>query len=220
MLFYKYTAGFLAGKGSMDRGGCTVYDTGMGIAALDIVLAIVILILAVRAGLRGIIQEAGGLAAWTLGILFAVSFYSRGGAYIRSKVLADVDLAPEILAFIGLFAIVFLAIKIISSMLGDIIERLGLNVLNNGLGVLFGLFEGIVFAALAIYVISRQPLFDPNVVLEGSLFAKVLGGTVEEAVDMVVVICGVCPFGGAISAPDLPAEPLIGCGGFNRSAHV
>ena len=190
----------------VDRGGCTVYDTGMGFAALDIVLAIIILILVVRAGLRGVIREAGGLAAWTLGILFAISFYSHGGAYIRSKALAGVDLVPEILAFIGLFAIVFLAITIISTMLSGIIEQLGLNVLDNGLGVLFGLFEGIVFAALAIYVISRQPLFDPNLLLEGSIFAKVLGGKVAKAADMVAV-CGDFRFGGFIR-------------GFTRGAHV
>jgi uncharacterized membrane protein required for colicin V production len=133
-------------------------------------------------------------------------------------VLADVNLVPEILAFIGLFVIVFLAIKIISSMLNDIIERIGLNALNNGLGVLFGLFEGFVFAALAVYVISRQPLFDPHIVLDGSIFARMLGGTVEEAADMVAAVCRSMPVSRSSSALDVPAA-LIG-GGFAGGTHV
>lgn len=162
----------------------------MNFTTLDFILIIVILIFTVRAGLRGFVMEAGGLAAWSLGIITAVSFYSQGGAFIRSKMLADTPFLAEALAAVALFGIVFIGVKVLGAMLDEIIERLNLGILNNALGVLFGLFEGVLVSALVIFMVSHQPLFDKTAVLNGSFFAGLLGGKVEAAANLVGMLAG------------------------------
>jgi uncharacterized membrane protein required for colicin V production len=153
----------------------------MHFAILDIVLGSIILLFTVRAGLRGFVQEAGGLAAWLLGLGFAAAFYARGAAFIREQWPGGAKAVSEALAFAVLFAFVFLIIKLLGSMLNEIIERLNLSTVNNCLGLAFGLFEGIAVAALVIFIIARQPLFDKNALFEGSFFAPLLGGQFEKA---------------------------------------
>jgi uncharacterized membrane protein required for colicin V production len=42
------------------------------------------------------------------------------------------------------------------------------------LGILFGIAEGMVLAALVVLLLRLQPLFDPSSLLRDSLFARLL----------------------------------------------
>ncbi|MDR0551401.1 MAG: CvpA family protein [Spirochaetaceae bacterium] len=157
----------------------------MPLVSLDIALGAVILIFAVRAGLRGFVREAGGLAAWTLGLIFAVSFYGRGAAFLAQTLQEQNKTFPQAAlfaaAFAALFLIVFLAVKFVGAMLNEIKERLGFHAVDACFGAVFGIVEGIAISALVIFIIEHQPLFDKNIILNGSFFYSVLGGAVKTA---------------------------------------
>ncbi|MDR1362441.1 MAG: CvpA family protein [Spirochaetaceae bacterium] len=153
-------------------------------APVDIVFMTLILIIAVRAALRGFVEEVFGAAWLILGLIFAVSFYVKGAAFIRTKILHDVKILPEILAFIALFLIVFIVIKTITFILKDIVDKIKLGGLDHFLGALFGVLEGLFVVALVIFIINIQPLFDKNAVLRDSLFNNVLSGNIKFAQDV------------------------------------
>jgi membrane protein required for colicin V production len=146
------------------------------IAVIDIICLILIAIFAVRAMLKGFVNEAFSLGAAVLGIAAGFFFYKSGAVFIREKfpALADVQILPEVLSFIALFAVVFIVMKFIEKLIADIMERVNLGGLDKFLGFVLGVFEGLCFTALIFFFISIQPLFDPAGVTSGSLFAMYL----------------------------------------------
>jgi membrane protein required for colicin V production len=144
------------------------------IAVIDVIFAALIVLLAIRCALRGFIGEVLAMASLVLGLLTAVLFYKNGAAFIRTKILAEVRVLPEILAFVALFLIVYVVIRIVESILKDIIERINLGGVDRLLGLVFGLLEGFVVSALILVILTIQPLFNPEGLLGGSIFARLL----------------------------------------------
>jgi membrane protein required for colicin V production len=145
-----------------------------GIAVIDIIFAALIIIFAVRCALRGFIGEIMSMASVVLGLLTAFFFYKNGGLFIREKFMPGMKVIPDILAFIALFLIVFILIRILELMLKEIIEGIKLGGADRFLGILFGLAEGIVVVCLIIFVLTIQPLFDPAPLLNKSIFTHIL----------------------------------------------
>ncbi|GHV80271.1 hypothetical protein AGMMS49944_20620 [Spirochaetia bacterium] len=147
----------------------------MNMAIIDVIFIVLIFILVIRGGLRGFITEIMSMAAVVLGLLTAVLFYKPGAAFVRTKILADMQLVPELIAFVALVIIVFLSIKLLEHIIQDIISRVHLlGGINHALGLAFGLLEGLLLVSLILFVINIQPLFDPGTLLEQSLFARIL----------------------------------------------
>ena len=162
----------------------------MGFAVIDIVFLILIAIFALRCALRGIVGELMSMAALVLGILSAIFFFRKTAELIRGKFIPDVKALPEIVAFIGVFIIVFAAIKILETILKDIIERIQLGGPDRFLGFFLGVAEGLVIVCLLLFLILVQPFVEPDLILEGSLFADKLMpyiiGTRKEFMESVV----------------------------------
>jgi membrane protein required for colicin V production len=150
------------------------YRRGMNMAIIDIVFFALIVLLIIRCGLRGFIKEVMSMAAVALGLLAAVMFYRQGGAFVRTKILTDVAVLPELIAFVVLVAVVFFAIKLLEHILQDIVSRIHLGGLDRALGLAFGLLEGLVVARLIMFVLAIQPLFNAESLLEQSIFVKLL----------------------------------------------
>jgi membrane protein required for colicin V production len=144
------------------------------IAVIDIIFAVLTVIFIVRCSLRGFIGEIMSMASVVLGLLAAFFFHKNGGIFIREKFLPGMKLIPDILAFLALFLIVFILIKILELMLKEIIEGIQLGGADRFLGVFFGLAEGIIVVCLLLFVLTVQPLFDPAPLLNQSIFAKIL----------------------------------------------
>ncbi|MDR2660146.1 MAG: CvpA family protein [Spirochaetaceae bacterium] len=157
----------------------------MSYAPIDIVFALLLLIIVIRAALNGFVEEVFGAASIILGLVFAVKFYNKGAVFIRTKILQDVKILPEVLAFITLFLIVFIIIKIITFILKDIIEKIKLGGLDHFLGAVFGILEALFAAALIIFIINIQPLFDKNAVLKNSVFNHFLSGNIKLVQDII-----------------------------------
>lgn len=145
----------------------------MRLAVIDIVCFGLILVFAIRAMLKGFVEEAFSVGAMALGIAAGFFFYKNGAVFIREKLpdLAGVKVVPEILSFIALFIIVFLVMKFLEKIISDIIVRTNLGGIDKFLGFFLGIFEGLCFSAFVFFVLYIQPLFDPSPVTAGSLFA-------------------------------------------------
>jgi membrane protein required for colicin V production len=146
----------------------------MSFAAIDCIFVALIVIFSVRCALRGFVSELMSMASVVLGLLTALYFYKKGGELVRLKFMPELRIIPEIIAFVGLFLVVFVAIKILEAMLEEIIEGVRLGSADRFLGVIFGLVEGIIVVSLVLFVFSVQPLFDPAPLLEKSFFAHIL----------------------------------------------
>jgi membrane protein required for colicin V production len=147
----------------------------MNLAIIDIIFIVLIFILVIRGGLRGFITEIMSMAAVVLGLLAAILFYKPGAAFVRTKILADMQVVPELIAFAALMVIAFVSIKILEHIIQDIISRVNLlGGINHALGLAFGLLEGLILVCLLLFVINIQPLFNPESLLEQSLFEKLL----------------------------------------------
>jgi len=162
----------------------------MGLAVIDIVFLVIIAIFALRCGLRGIIGELMSMAALVLGLLSAIFFFRKTAELIRGKFIPDVKALPEIVAFIGVFIIVFAAIKILETILKDIIERIQLGGVDRFLGFFLGVAEGVIIVCLLLFLIIVQPFVESDLILEGSFLADLLMpfiiGTKNEFFESVV----------------------------------
>ncbi|MDR2758454.1 MAG: CvpA family protein [Spirochaetaceae bacterium] len=157
---------------------------------IDIIFIALVLILVIRCALRGFIEEVLSMASVVIGALSAVFFYKKGGAFIRERYLENIEVIPEILAFVMLFLIPFVGIRILERIIKDIITRVKLGGFDRFLGILFGLLEGITLISLVLFVIDIQPLFDKNLLLEKSFFARFLLPLVGEVHRSVVSFLG------------------------------
>lgn len=146
---------------------------------IDIIFLVLAGLVTLRCFLRGFTGEILALASFALGVMGAVFFFRPGAVFLRTSplfkgALSGVAVVPEILAFAAIFAIVFVAGKILDHILGDIIRRLHLNGLNRFFGFLLGLVESAALVSIILILLSIQPLFDPAPLLGQSVFAHVL----------------------------------------------
>jgi membrane protein required for colicin V production len=146
----------------------------MNFAVIDVIFILLITLFIIRCYLKGFINEVFPMAGFVLGLLVALFFYKKGGAFIRAKFMPGTDVIPEILAFIFLFLFIFIFIKLLEKLLSDIIYQVELDSADRFLGVLFGLAEGIAVVSLILFLLRIQPLFDAGPLLSESVFAKLI----------------------------------------------
>jgi membrane protein required for colicin V production len=152
------------------------------IAAIDWVFIALALIFIIRSGLKGFISEFTGMASVILGILAALFLYKNGGIYLRQRFMPDINIIPEILAFLAIFLIVFVLIRIVGYLLGDIFERINFHSVDHFLGVILGIVQGLTVIILLLIVLTRQPLFDAGPILEKSIFGDFILPLITEKV--------------------------------------
>ena len=143
---------------------------------IDIIFLGLIILLVVRAFIRGFVSEFFSLGAPALGILGGVLFHKNGADFLRAKLFNNMDMKviPEILAFIAIFLIGFVICKIVQKIIHDVVSGTNLTTMDKVLGALFGLLEGLLLISLVLFLITVQPLFDPAKALQGSFFAGFL----------------------------------------------
>jgi membrane protein required for colicin V production len=142
--------------------------------AIDIFFIFLILLLAVHGYVKGFVEELFSWAAPILSIWAAVFLFKSGAVFIRERYMHNVRLVPEILAFIAIFVLLMLFIKLLGRILRDVIVGVNLGFLNKLLGIIFGLIEGIAFTALILFVLGVQPFFDASKLTGESILARFL----------------------------------------------
>jgi len=146
----------------------------MNMAGIDVVFMVIIAISALRCAARGFISELLSMAALIFGILAALLFFKQGAALVRGWFMPDVRIVPEIIAFVAFFLLIYIAVKIIEITLKSIIEGIKLGGLDHLLGFALGFVEGIIIVCLLLFLITIQPFFNADSMLENSFLAKIL----------------------------------------------
>jgi membrane protein required for colicin V production len=146
----------------------------MALVPFDIACLLLILLVAVRASLRGLVEEIAHTASVVLGLLASALFFDEGAAFIRGRGIITLRFIPEAVAFIAVFIMIFAAVRLLESVLKDIIRRISLTSIDHLLGFFFGVAEALVIIIVLILLLSIQPLFDKNILLNGSFFAQLL----------------------------------------------
>ena len=141
---------------------------------IDLVFIALIILMVVHGYLKGFVEELFSWATIVLAIWMAVLFYSAGGAFIRTKIMANVRVVPEVLAFVAIFVIVTAVLKLLEHLLKDVIKGSNLGSANKVLGGVFGAIEGLAITTLIIFVLRVQPLFDASNIIGESIFAEFL----------------------------------------------
>jgi membrane protein required for colicin V production len=192
----------------------------MNLPVIDIIFILLMLLLVVRCTLRGFVLELMSMAAVVLGLVGAFILHKNGGLLIREKYFPTLKIIPELLAFLAIFLIIFVVIKILEHILSDIIRRINFGGVDRFLGFIFGLVEGIILISLILLILSIQPLFNAEPLLERSFFAQFI----------LPIINGENPAPSSIPLVPLPAESVgmaksaaintIGNGGLMACFHV
>lgn len=144
----------------------------MVFTGLDIVFAIIVVILAFRAAIRGFVKELLGTAALFGGIILAVLFSGLGAQLVEEYMGPTVW--SQVIAFLVIFLVVYLVLKIFEGALNRLIEKIHLDQLDHALGFFLGIVEGLVVVFLLLLLLQMQPFFDPEPVIDGSFFARIM----------------------------------------------
>jgi len=141
---------------------------------IDIIFIILIALMFIHGFIKGLITQIFSWAALVLSIWAAILLFPAGGAFIRERVMENIRVVPELLAFIAIFLIIMIAVKFVERILRSVVEGARLGTVNKFLGAIFGAIEGLALTALVIFVLRVQPLFDASALVEGSIFDEFL----------------------------------------------
>lgn len=119
----------------------------MPVTYLDIGLAVIMLISALLAMVRGFVREVLSIASWALAAL------STWYAYPRLLPIAQTQVSNELIAkaivIAGVFLTVLVVVSLITIKISDAILDSKIGVLDRTLGFLFGLARGLVIVVVA-----------------------------------------------------------------------
>ncbi|THB66273.1 MAG: CvpA family protein [Spirochaetaceae bacterium] len=144
----------------------------MQLNILDIIFSLILAFMVIRAGFRGFVQEFMAVASILFGIVAAV--WGTAPVASRLDLLLGESIWNNIIAFLGLFLLVYLITKLIERVLNDLVERIHLDSLDHALGLFFGAIEGLLLVSLLILLMQVQPLFSVDQLLADSLYADLL----------------------------------------------
>jgi membrane protein required for colicin V production len=163
----------------------------MNFSALDIAFTILIFLLSLRCFFKGFITELMSMASVVLGLLAAFLFHKPASAFVMEKWLPDSAILADIIATAALFVIVFVAIRILEHIIRDIVSAVNLGGIDRFIGLIFGFAEGVLLVTLIVWIISIQPLFEAQSLLESSVIAQILlplAGSARETIESSVTI--------------------------------
>ena len=141
---------------------------------MDVIFTILIGLLIIHGFIKGLVEALFSWACLILGVWVAVLLFPAGGAFIRERFALNVRVLPELLAFIAIFLLIVVCVKLLERLLKTVIEGARLGTLNKILGALFGVVEGFALSLIIIFVFIVQPLFDASALIENSLIAQTL----------------------------------------------
>ena len=144
----------------------------MEFVTIDWIFSAIILVFAISGVIKGFIDNVFGKIAFIAGIVLALFFYKD----IAGGLLKDVKVqfAANIIAFLLIFVVTFLAIKLVQMIVAKVFEWSILKSLDRTLGFIFGIVEGGAVVGLIIFLLTSQPFFNPGIVLDGSFYANLM----------------------------------------------
>ena len=143
----------------------------MNIAAFDIISLIILFILAIRATFRGFLTEIMSMASVIVGITIAIIFTRPVSVLLQDYI--GHSIWNMIIAFLGLFLVSYLIIKIFENSLNTLIERVQLEKLDQSLGFFLGLVEGFLLIVIIVFALQAQQFFSIDNIFENSYASSI-----------------------------------------------
>ena len=140
----------------------------MSFTVIDWVFSLIILMFAISGVIKGFIDNVFGKIAFITGIILGYFFYKE----VATDLLKDIKIpfAANVIAFLLIFVVTFLIIKIIQMIIARIFQWSILKSLDRTLGFIFGLVEGGAVICLVIFLLTAQPFFSADNILDGSFY--------------------------------------------------
>lgn len=144
----------------------------MSISILDILCLVIIAVCILIATIKGFVKCFLSKAAIIVSILLAVSFTPNAAEIIKKWV--DIKYVTTILAFIAVFVIAFLVLKLFQLLIEKIFSGRILKTLDRIFGAVWGVLIGLLFVIAILLILKIQPFANTQSLLETSWFAKML----------------------------------------------
>ncbi len=125
--------------------------------SLDIFLLIFIAYFTIRGVFRGLIKELIIVLALILGYYLAMSLYEPLGKWLVLNFKSLPQTGSQILAFVLIFVVVNVALRILGSVLEKLIKLVFLNPLNRLGGALFGFLKSLFFLSIIVFILRLIP---------------------------------------------------------------
>lgn len=141
-------------------------------AVFDVIGIVVLLAAGFRCAFRGFVTEFLSVLAVLTGLALSVLFTS-----VFTPVLVPFlgeSFWTPIVAFLIIFLVGYLVIKIIESTLHRIIEKIQLEKLDQALGFFLGLVEGLLVLAILVFILQLQNVIEVKALLDESFIAGIL----------------------------------------------
>ncbi len=120
----------------------------------DLILAAVIIGSALLALIHGIVREVIGLAAWILGIGFALLFSGAVGSLFPQRLFGSEPHIRFVIAFVLILVLVLIVGGLLSALLKSGLSAIGLGPVDRILGGVFGFARGIVIAMVVVLIMA------------------------------------------------------------------
>lgn len=139
---------------------------------LDIVIATPLLYGLIKGFTNGLIKEITGLLGLIIGVYVAINFSS----YLHPKleeVLGGYEQFIPIIAFVTLFIVSVLMIKILGYIIDKLTKALALGFVSRILGAIFGFLKVVVIFSFLLAIVSDYDLIDKNIQDESVLLKPI-----------------------------------------------
>jgi membrane protein required for colicin V production len=131
---------------------------------LDLGIAVILVLLAVRGYWRGLLQEVSVILGLVAGLIFAAHYYLQGARLVGQYV--HTPLYSRILSFFIIFLLVYWAVRLAGRFLQRLFAAVALGSLDRLLGLGFAVLKGCVILGFFLTVISLAVSKDSKLLQE------------------------------------------------------
>ncbi len=125
---------------------------------VDIISLAIIVLMALRVTFKGFVSEFMSKAGLIVGLISALMFTTVIAPIIDERL--QLGTWSNLIAFIALFFVGFIVMKLLSMALTGIMESLHLSFVDNILGFAFGAIEGAIIVSFLVFALNMQTFID------------------------------------------------------------
>ncbi len=161
-----------------------------GFTLIDAIVAGVVVISSLLAFARGITREIMSIIGWIGAAVVAFIFAGQVEPLVKELPVLGGFLSEScelaiIVAFAAVFAIALVIVSIFTPLMSGIVRRTAVSGIDQGLGLLFGLFRGVVLVAISLIVYEQVMVNDAIAMVEDSRSAEIFGSFATTLEDQI-----------------------------------
>ncbi len=151
-----------------------------GFTLIDAIVAGVVVISSLLAFARGVTREIMSIVGWIGAAVVAYIFAGQVEPLVKELPVLGGFLSEScelaiIVAFAAVFAIALVIVSIFTPLMSGIVRRTAVSGFDQGVGLLFGLFRGVILVAIALIVYEQVMVNDAIAMVEDSRSAEIFG---------------------------------------------